>query len=141
MILQTDSRFGIDRVGDFINKYGCLYMCCLFLLNQKKELKLNIAKIRIFFEQLEEAGGFDTDGNLLWVPFFKFFGYNINIKFESATYKLKKNELCIQKYYNEKTGHSHFVVGVGNVVCYDPISNSRTVKEGKCIESRIIKFI
>lgn len=138
MILQTDPQFGDKE--NWIHKYGCLYLCCLFILNQKKGLRVSIAKIKIYLEQLKEANAFNKDMDLLWIEFFKFFGEDISIKFESPTYKLKKGELSIMKYFNEKTDLSHFVVGVGNVVCYDPMGDSKTVSQGKPIESRIIKF-
>ncbi len=70
-----------------------------------------------------------------------FFGHPIEISFKSATYKPKENEYSIMKWHNERTGFSHFVVGTGKHIYFDPLGESITCKEGVPQESRIIRFI
>jgi hypothetical protein len=135
MFLQID-----HRLDDWINKEGCLYMSCLFLLNKVYGLKLSTAKINIYLQQLKEAGAFTEDMDLIWDKFFSFFGYPVEVAFRSATYKPKSNEYSIMKWYNPRTKLSHFVVGTGKHVYYDPEGLSVTCAEGEPTESRIITF-
>ena len=137
MILQTDKRLN----SDFLYHEGCCIFSCLFILNKKFGLKLSPSKINIYVKQLKEAGGIDGNGNVVWQEFFAFFGCPIEIEFKSGTYKPKKDEYSIMKWHNERTNFSHFVVGTGKHVYFDPLGESVTCAEGKPIESRIIRFI
>ena len=122
--------------GRIKNQNGLL-MCCLFLLNQQTGLKLNPAKIDIYYEQLKGLGFIDEEGNISLEDIFKFFGAIITIKSETPSYKLKKNEHSIVNYEDESTYKNQYVVGVGPIVCYNPVGN---VLKGKPSEAIVIKF-
>jgi hypothetical protein len=122
MIILKDDRLKV------VGEKDSLYMSILFILNQETGLKLNPAKIDIYYGQLKEA--------VAITEVFNFFGVQVTLKDEGVLYKPKKNEKAIVNYFEENTGESQFVVGVGSIVCYNPLG--KTLK-GKPAEAIIIK--
>ena len=128
MILLTD-----ERIKSFKGlEESSLFMSILFLLNQEFGLKLNPAKIDIYYTQVKAKYEDLTIENV-----FEFFNVKATLKSESVSYKLKKNEVSIVKYTDEATELSQYVIGVGNIVCYNPHGK---ILKGKAVESTVIKF-
>ena len=133
MILMSDSRIPVEE----IREKGSLYMCLLFLLNAEKGLQLNPAKIGIYYGQLKANGAIAVDGTVSIEEFFEFFKVEASIKDESLSYKLKRAEKSIINYNEDSSDKPQYVVGVGNVVCYNP--NGKILK-GKPVEAIIVKI-
>ena len=134
MIILKDDRINILK-EDYTST---LFMCILYLLNQESGLKLNTAKIDIYYQQLRNSNAFAEDGELIIEKVFEFFNTNIApIKYESPTYKLKKNEHSIVIYSDDSNEKIQCVFGVNNIVCYNPLG--KTLK-GKMSEAIVIRF-
>ena len=134
MILQTDSR-----LKEWTNKYGCAVMCIFFLVNKKTGLELSPEIIESYIDSGDHC--FTSDRDVYWDKFFNHLGCNVSVKKAGRAESPENGTFEINQWYNPRTKHSHFVVGYGEIVCYDPLGESVTCREGYLKDKRIIKFI
>ena len=61
---------------------------------------------------------------------------------ELASYQPNIDEICIEKWaYTDADGdkHEHFALRLDDGTLWDPLGNSETLKQGRCIEKRIFR--
>ena len=134
MILQTDRR-----LLPWTNEYGCAVMSILFLVNKKTGLELSPEIIESYIESGEHC--FTSDKDVYWTKFFRHLGCKVSVKKASRNDPHQDGTFEINKWYNPRTGHSHFVVGYGEIVCYDPLGESVTCREGYLKDKRVVRFL
>ena len=143
MILQIDSR-----LRGAINQKGCYYMCLINLANLLSNCRVDVELINetLWYEAIRE-GWMTTScfiNNPSGIVNHLCEGSGIKVTYtgvhEKATYKCKPGEYEIIRY--KRIGdYGHFVRGDGNGnVAYDPMGESRTVKEGDPVSKRIFRI-
>lgn len=133
MILQTDYR-----LFPSIQEEGCLCLDYLYIASQIKGLtwsaeQINLAYLAFVYEKwmqhncrvLQPDKIMGSLGVLLdgW------------IRHEKDTYTRRSTEIEIEKWFNSRTGHTHFIVG--DPWRWDSLGESVTVREG-VLQSKII---
>ena len=138
---QTD----LQLIG-YINKYGCFYMCianCIYKCIHGLEPSYNFLNTK-WMECIDNGsisgdvnkdGDMDDSDELLILDkdkLLKTLGLTIKyIGSFSPDVVIKQNQYAIGEFYNSKTKFTHFgVIDASKKVVYDPIDNSRTIREG-----------
>lgn len=137
MILQIDKRIR----NAWIKAEGCATFCVFFIANKLKNYPFSIEEIERIVADFVKKDIYTKDMLIKWQEAFAYFGIKTTYKKESPHYIAKKNEYEITAYYNAKTKFTHFVITHGDVVIYDPLGMSVTVKDGYQHSKRIIGII
>lgn len=149
MVLQTDKE-----LGAFINEWGC-YFCSLLAVAEEQRKKvfeahevmsiyLAAMHVGIISKEVWDENGRPKDGCTVLDPdaLLRLAGGKGSVrKVDGSGYKAATGEWQILRFHNQRTGFSHFVLGDGNgKVRFDPLGHSVTVKEGRVVDQRIIKY-
>ena len=134
MIEQTNSG-----LLEEIQEYGCYYLSILHLVECLEEKEFTVKEVNEDFTDFKYLGVI-SDEAFIEHPAWIFRKYDILVDYLGA-YKLHKyayGELEVLKFH--RPGMVHFVVGDGRGnVLWDPYPNSRTVREGKVVDRRILR--
>jgi hypothetical protein len=144
MILQTD-----NRLLETINKFGCYFMCILFLVNKYIKSQFNPSLINEYHKFFGDMKWYDEDEEdyksvmdndcFIWRPdiMANHFRLANRVKKVGPDYMCKPGEYEIQCWKRGK--QKHFVVGDGSGhIAYDPMGVSRTTTEGMLESKRIL---
>ena len=133
MVLQTDKK-----LFPAIYEEGCLFLDYLYIASKIightwTPEQVNLAYLAFVYEKWMQANcrilqpdkilgllGVELDG---W------------IRHEKETYERKSNEIEIEKWFNSRTGHTHFIVG--DPYRWDSLGESVTVREGT-LQSKVV---
>jgi len=137
MILQKDTRIK----SKFIREDGCATMSVFFLVNKLINYPFSPKEIDKLIKVFIKEGVYTDDMDIYWIKAFNYFGINVHYHKEAPAYVASNNEYEITAYYNQRTNYTHFVVTHGDVVLYDPLGLSVTVREGYQHSKRIFKIL
>ncbi len=123
--------------GDRWVDSACALSCVFDLIEQLKCKHYTVRKVKCITEDLIDLMAIDKDFTVSWVETFKYFGLDVDVKFESADYICKDGEYEILKL--EKPGYSHFVRGDGKGhYSWDSLGIRPAQKDYHVAEKRII---
>lgn len=114
----------IQRICEVAGKYGCLAFCYLFVIgidtlelikNYQKLVDMNILREDFFV----------LDGDRL----ISFFGSKKRVQRLLPT-GITAGRLFIQAWFNENTGHTHYVAMKDSEIVFDPLGDSITCRDG-----------
>ncbi len=124
-------------LNEHLREYGCGILASLHVFS----IRLTAEQLNKMYEALLAASAIDKDCTIQWIPFTKM----LTSRFEfvgifNEGYLTKSNEVEVLQFFNPNNGFKHFVAGDGlGRVSWDPIPNSKTVREGHRIGKRIWK--
>lgn len=136
MILQRDRR-----LNEEINRFGCYFMCLLFIANKLKNYAFSAGKIEELYDYFVMEGWMDEDCYVTDpVAILNFLG--VKVRSASFTENMDIEAPWEVLYWERVDGHGkvipHFTVGNGRcVTTYDPWGVSRTATEGTLKSRRI----
>lgn len=128
-----------QRIMKNLGEYGCYFLSLVHMA--EKITGKRIDAVEVFVRVLEkkwvdeEATLLDPASVLGYMT-----GLNFTVRKDSEQYLPRQNEYEILQFVNGS--YTHFVLGDGKgYVSYDPLGNSRTVAQGKCMSKRIFTRI
>ncbi|WP_084538399.1 DUF261 family protein [Borrelia persica] len=137
-------------------KFGCYFLCILFIAFVVKEIKDKVEKyfdvfeIDLLFKSLansgclKDANSYVLDPNLI----LKNLGVSddihyINVHCEPANYEPDSRDILVGKYKDSESDFYHFVIVDNDLrsVIWDSLGNSRAVNNGVLKSLRVFKII
>lgn len=121
-----------------IGEYGC-YLLSIYKGISMSDDPLILARIANDYDDLRKNGAIGDECEVLH-PEKICERYNVNVTVEKTKKwpNTDKPHFVIGKYYNKRTGYSHFVLMKGpREVEYDPLGDSVTVREGDIESYRV----
>ena len=131
-----------------IQKYGCYYMCILFMVNKYINRGFDRKDINDLCEFIP-SGWMGEDCYIKSpVDIFRYLGLNVDdFRREGADYACKPGEfeiLCFERTYMKEgrpVTYTHFTCGNGTgVVTYDPSGVSNAVRYGTLRDKRVFEL-
>jgi hypothetical protein len=123
---------GIQNILEQAGKYGC-YFLCLVHIAESLGRQVDAVSAIYALQKLGHLGNDFTVNNAGRILTF-LTGQNWTHRKDAAAYEAKSGEIVIDEWYNERTGHNHFACRD----CFDPLSDSVTVREGSVRSTRVL---
>ncbi|WP_029347110.1 MULTISPECIES: DUF261 family protein [Borreliella] len=153
--LAVPLQIQFKHQNDIISKFGCYFLCVLFIALVVKEIKNNIEKcfdcfeVDLLFRALANKGCLRGDNAYVNSPnaIFANLGIDEDIYFDEkhfpASYVPKESDILIAKYKSLESNMYHFVIIDNDLtsVIWDSLGNSKTVSNGNLESLRVFKIL
>ncbi|WP_210360959.1 DUF261 family protein [Borreliella garinii] len=153
--LAVPLQIQFKHQNDIISKFGCYFLCVLFIALVVKEIKNNVekcfdcAEVDLLFRALASKGCLRGDNAYVNSPnsIFANLGIDEDIYFDEKHYPIsyipKESDILIAKYKSLQSDMYHFVIIDNdlNSIIWDSLGNSKTVSNGKLESLRVFKII
>lgn len=124
---------GVQKKLKAIGTDGCYFLCILKACDD-----VNSARILSLYDYCVAMKWMDSDCFIKQPEAIVRFLLNKNVICYKSSNKEDDALFNIARYYNEKTGFSHFVLMTDNGI-WDPLGDSKTVVEGHIADYRIFR--
>ncbi|ETZ17666.1 hypothetical protein BDCR2A_01410 [Borrelia duttonii CR2A] len=154
--LVVPFQYNFKEQNSAICKFGCYFLCILFIAFVVKEIKDKIEKcfdkfeVDLIFKSLAAAGcvkdanSYVLDPNLM----FKSLGigddiHYLNVHYSPTEYEPDSCDILIGKYRDSKSDLYHFVIVDNdlNSIIWDSLGSSKAVNDGVLESLRVFKII
>ncbi|PRR08282.1 DUF261 family protein [Borreliella burgdorferi] len=152
--LAVPLQMKFKEQNEIISKFGCYFLCILFVGFVVKEIKNNVEKcfdcfeIDLLFKGLVSKGCLRGDNAFVNSPnaIFANLGIDEDIYFDEkhypSSYVPLESDILIAKYKDESSSFYHFVIVANDrkTVIWDSLGNSKAVSNGYIDSLRVFKI-
>ncbi len=152
--LAVPLQMKFKEQNEVISKFGCYFLCILFIGLVVKEIKNSVEKcfdcfeIDLLFKGLVSKGCLRGDNAFINSPnaIFANLGIDEDIYFEEKHYPISfvpsESDILIGKYKDTSSSFYHFVILNSDLktVIWDSLGNSKTVANGHLESLRVFKI-
>ncbi|AHH11738.1 DUF261 family protein (plasmid) [Borrelia coriaceae] len=154
--LVVPFQYNFNEQNTAICKFGCYFLCILFIAFVVKEIKDSIEKcfdkfeVNLLFKSLANAGCIKDANAYILSPnlIFKQLGVDrdihyLDVHYSPADYKPNDCDILVGKYKDSNNDLYHFVIIDNdlNSIIWDSLGSAKAVRNGKLESLRVFKIV